>query len=629
MMHWITALGSPARARLARWRGVARRIQGLAAALHSETDDELRKRSAELRWRAKSGVELKILLPEAYALVHEACRRKLELTFHTVQIVGAIGLFEESVVEMQTGEGKTLTAVMPAYLRALPGKGCHVVTVNDYLADRDAEWTGPVYGMLGLSVGCITSDLEPDQRRAEYARDITYGTAKELGFDFLRDRLRKDDADCGKESEPPVQRGNYFALIDEADSVLVDEARTPLIIAVMKPTEPATVELYRWATRTVPKLEVDVDFLYEPYQRSAWLTEAGCRKVLLLAKPANMGTIDTEQIYRQVERALVAQFGFARDRDYLVVDDEVVILDESTGRIMEGRKWQEGLHQAIEAKEYLPITAKTQSAAQITVQRFFRQYAYVAGMTGTGWQVRRELKRNFGLRTAVIPTHRPCIRKGTAPRIFATAQAKFAAVACEIETLVAAGRAILVGTPSVEASELLAENLKERNIDHQVLNARFHEIEAEIVSRAGEAGRVTIATNMAGRGTDIKLSPEVSRAGGLHVIATEMHSSLRIDRQLIGRCARQGDPGTYQFFLSLEDELLRCLPLERLEAIRRSARPDRDGELPASWLALFQRTQRQLERLHLRQRKQLLKGEQQRMEIYYRMGLDPYLEMTE
>jgi preprotein translocase subunit SecA len=335
-------------------------------------------------------------------------------------------------------------------------------------------------------------------------------------------------------------------------------------------------------------------------------------------------------MYKNVEQALTSRFGFQRDRDYVVDDEKIVIVDESTGRQMEGRKWQDGLHQAVEAKELVPITAATGQAARVTVQSFFREYAHLAGMTGTGWQSRRELKKTYQMSVSVIPTHRPCIRAGEPPRIFATMAAKREAVIAEINKLYEKRRAILVGTPSVEASEALGEELKVRDISHRILNARYHEQEAMIVSHAGHAGHVTIATNMAGRGTDIELEPEVRANGGLHVIATEMHSSKRIDRQLIGRAARQGDPGSYQFFLSLDDELLRCLKPEKRESLKKKAEAEaRGGELPASWLKLFERTQRFLERMHRRQRKDLLRQEKQRTESHKKMGLDPFLELTE
>ncbi len=555
-----------------------------------------------------------------------------------VQIMGAIALFEGHIAEMATGEGKTLTAVPAAFLRALVGKGCHVVTVNDYLAERDAEHMGPIYEALGLSVGRILAEMSPEERRDHYARDVTYGTAKEFGFDYLRDRLRQgaDSGDLERtralgtsagSAEPPVQRGHYFALIDEADSVLIDEARTPLIIGLTRHNDPATINLLRWSRLTAGKLERNSDFHFKSDRREARLTDAGCRKVLLAAKPRLIEAIDMERIYETVEKSLVAQHGFLRDRDYVVVDEKIVIVDESTGRTMEGRKWQDGLHQAVEAKERIPITAQTGQAARITVQAYFRLYQQLAGMTGTAWAVRRELKKSYHLKTAPIPTNRRCLRKALPPRIFRSLEAKWTAVAEETERLSTAGHAVLLGTPSVDASEALAAKLAMRGIRHEVLNARYLEQEAEIVARAGRSGAVTIATNMAGRGTDILLDDTARSHGGLHVIATEMHSASRIDRQLIGRCARQGDPGRYQFFLSLEDELLRYWPPERRQAwIRRAGTAD---ALSREWWSLFRRTQRAIERQHRKQRKEMLKHEKQRFQNYARMGLDPSLELTE
>ncbi|NOX55699.1 MAG: translocase [Planctomycetes bacterium] len=634
-IHWIRAFGRPAAAKLSHWRAMARRIVARSEELRSFSDAELRKRAQELRWQAKAGIPLRRLLIEAFALVRESSRRTTGLVHYPVQIMGGIA-------EMQTGEGKTLTATLPAFLRGLLGKGVHIVTVNDYLARRDATEMGPIYELLGLTVGCIQTPMESDERREAYSKDITYGTAKEFGFDFLRDRLRLGVSPVGASrrrngngrmlgarGDAPVQRGHHFALIDEADSILIDEARTPLIIGLTFPNDAATVSLFRWCQRAISHLEANVDFGYEPHRRSAYLTDAGCRKVLLLAKPALIDSIDTERIYKHVEQALTARYGFVRDRDYVVVNNEVKIVDESTGRIMDGRKWQDGLHQAIEAKEMVPITAESGEAARITVQSYFRQYNYIAGMTGTAVQARREIKKTYGLSVAVIPTHRPCIRKGYPPRIFATMEAKRLAIVEEIEQMLAANRAVLVGTPSVDASEALGRMLAERGIECQILNARHHELEAEIVAQAGQSGRVTVATNMAGRGTDIKLTDELRKAGGLHVIATEMHSSKRIDRQLIGRAARQGDPGTYRFFLSLEDELLRVLEDDYVERVRRRAHPDEKGELPRSWLRFFRKTQRFVEKNHYKQRRDLLKFEKKRMESYRSMGLDPCLELTE
>ncbi len=605
------------------------------------SDEELLAMARKVRWEARAGIPLDQLLPDAYALVRESAARTLNMRHFPVQIMGAIAMFEGHIAEMQTGEGKTLTATMPAFLRALSGQGCHVVTVNDYLAGRDCKIMGPVYERLGLTVGKILEKMEADERRQNYAADITYGTSKEMGFDFLRDRLRKgatqeDGSPTVRRflrtlqgSEEPVQRGHHFALIDEADSILIDEARTPLIIGLTQPNDPSTVNLFRWSNRSAHQLQPRTDYVYEPERRNAWLTDAGCRKLVLMSKPSLLSSIDTERIYSQVEKALTAKHAFERDRDYVIVDNKVVIVDEGTGRVMDGRKWQDGLHQAIEAKEMVPITAATGEAARITVQSFFRQYTHLAGMTGTALQAASELRRTYRLKVTRIPTNRPCIRRGMTPRFFTTQDAKRNAIVDAIQELRAAGRSILVGTPSVEASEALGLLLKDRLVPHQILNARYHEQEAEIVSDAGHAGHVTIATNMAGRGTDILLEEDVRRAGGLHVIATEMHSSKRIDRQLVGRSARQGDPGSYQFFLSLEDELLRCREPREVARKRRVALPDRYGELGRTWLRYFRRVQNFLERMHRRQRKHLLKQERHRLEQYENMGLDPYLELTE
>jgi len=605
------------------------------------SDEELLAMARKVRWDARAGIPLDQLLPEAYALVRESAARTLNMRHFPVQIMGAIAMFEGHIAEMQTGEGKTLTATMPAFLRALPGQGCHVVTVNDYLAGRDCKIMGPVYETLGLTVGKILEKMEADERRQNYAADITYGTSKEMGFDFLRDRLRKgatqeDGTPTVRRflrtlegSEEPVQRGHHFALIDEADSILIDEARTPLIIGLTQPNDPSTVNLFRWSNRAAHQLQPRTDYVYEPERRNAWLTDAGCRKLVLMSKPSLLSSIDTERIYSQVEKALTAKHAFERDRDYVIVDNKVVIVDEGTGRVMDGRKWQDGLHQAIEAKEMVPITAATGEAARITVQSFFRQYTHLAGMTGTALQAASELRRTYRLKVTRIPTNRPCIRYGMPPRFFTTQDAKRNAIVDTIQELRAAGRSILVGTPSVEASEALGLLLKDRLIPHLILNARYHEQEAEIVADAGHAGHVTIATNMAGRGTDILLEDEVRRGGGLHVIATEMHSSKRIDRQLVGRSARQGDPGSFQFFLSLEDELLRCREPKEVARKRRVALPDRYGELGRTWLRYFRRVQNFLERMHQRQRKHLLKQERHRLEQYENMGLDPYLELTE
>jgi preprotein translocase subunit SecA len=619
--------------RLARWARTADDVFARCTELRDISDEELKKLGLDLRWRAKSGIALKRLLPEAFALVREAARRTLNMEHYPVQIMGAIAIFEGGLAEMQTGEGKTLTAVMPAYLRALPGRGSHVVTVNDYLAQRDADTMRPVYELGGLSVGCIQTPQSADERRVQYACDITYGTAKELGFDFLRDRLRLDAANAGTPDEDQVQRGHYFALVDEADSVLIDDARTPLIISATEPNRPSMVELYRWCAHRAPQLTPRSDFEYDPHKREAVLTEGGCRRVVLAGKPPLVAAIEPEQIYRQIELALTGLLGFVRDRDYVIHDDEIVIVDESTGRMMDGRKWQQGLHQAIEAKEQIMITPRTMAAAQVTVQRYFRQYEYVGGMTGTAVPLRSEMRRTYRMPVTAIPTHRPCIRTGLSPRVFATWQAKAEAIAAEIESMLDAGRSVLVGTPSIEASERLSRMLTERALHHVVLNARYLKEEAGIVSQAGRRGQITIATNMAGRGTDIILEDEVRRHGGLHVVATEIHSSARIDRQLVGRAARQGDPGSFRFFVSLEDELLRCMRPDHLDRIKSRAAAQTGGsgsvELSRDFLKVFYRAQRLLERLHAKHRQHLLKYEDQRFKTHRQMGLEPFLELVD
>ncbi len=624
-----------------RWKRQADVIAEMSERLKSLDDAALARRGSDLRWRALSGAPLASLLEESYALVREAARRAHGQSHYPVQLVAGIALFDGGVVEMQTGEGKTLTAVLPTFLFALSGRGCHVVTANDYLAQRDADFARAIYQRLGLSVGCVHSSVDSEKRRAEYDCDVTYGTSREFGFDFLRDRIalaRRTDfqsvphsASSGATVNRPegaVQRGHYFALVDEADSVLIDDARTPLLIASPQENNWVTESLFRWCAGTARELVRVVDFTIEGDTRRARLTNHGCRSVLGRSKPPGTDSLDMERIYSQIEHALVAQHMFQRDRDYVVADKSVAIVDESTGRVAEGRKWQEGLHQAVEAKEGVPISETTQTAARITVQSYFRRYQHSAGLTGTAHSSRREFRRIFKLHVVRIPPRLPCQRKGLPPRVFLSQAAKHKAIATEIEQRLAAGQAVLVGTPSVAASEELSDVLVRRGIVHQVLNCRHHEQEAKIIQQAGHPGRVTIATNMAGRGTDVRVHDEVLRAGGLHVIATEMHSSARIDRQLIGRTARQGEPGSYQFFLSMEDELFRGLQSE-LEAARRRAHPDEHGELPPNWLSLFQRTQRKLERHHERQRKDLLKQERKRDDLCRGMGLDPLLETVE
>jgi preprotein translocase subunit SecA len=638
-----------------RWLRLVRAVAAQERRVQKLDDRALRKASLDLRWRAKGGESLDRLLPEAFALVREAARRVLGERHYDVQVLGAIALHYRSVAEMQTGEGKTLVATMPMFLNALPGRGVHLVTVNDYLARRDAAWMGPVYNLLGLTVGCIQTDMRPPERRAAYECDITYGTAKELGFDFLRDRL----AEAGGKGRQPsrlgpalgqpqrrasatVQRGHYFAIVDEADSILIDEARTPLIIsaAAVSERERARLVAYRWAAKAVQQLEEPAHYTYEHDKKEAELTTEGRRSVRRIPTPQEMAAIGMEEIYEFAERALKAQLGFLRDRDYVVVGDEVIIVDEFTGRMMPGRKWRDGLHQAVEAKEQVQVTADTGQAARTTIQNYFLRYKKLAGMTGTASSSARELKRIYKLVVVSIPTNRPLRRKLHRDRVYCTEVHKMAAVVDEIRASYDKGRPVLVGTRSIEKSEMLSELLVQQNIPHTVLNAKQHEKEAEIVAQAGQRGAVTIATNMAGRGTDIKLGEGVAGLGGLYVIGTERHDSARVDRQLVGRSARQGDPGEGRFLLSLDDELLLAFGPERAQRLRRrynargghhsaeaAIQTTMNGRGAVDHLRqLFRRAQRKTERKHYKDRRKLMRYEEQRTEMHQNMGLDPFLD---
>ena len=632
-----TWLGSWPISRLQRYRNNADRIVLLSEELATLGDGKLKLLAQQVAWKARTGTSLRDLLQEAFALVREASRRSLGMAHFPVQIMGAIAMFEGHIIEMQTGEGKTLTAGMPTFLHALTGLGCHVVTSNDYLAQRDATLLGPMYQLLGLTSGHIDAGSSPGQRQVAYSQDITYGTAREIGFDFLRDRLQQPAGTSPfshmlDETQPRsgIQRGHHFVLIDEADSILLDDARTPLIIGLELPNDPATVHLYRWCRHAVQRLQHGVDFTYEPDDRRAELTHVGRRNVLLASKSMLLGSVENDRIYEHVEYAITAELGFQRERDYVIVKDTVKIVDESTGRIMDGRKWQQGLHQSVEAKERLPITAATGEAARITLQSLFRHYTHVAGMTGTAGPARRELKRTYGCPVTSIPPHKPCVRRGLPPRLFATLDAKRKAIVDEITGRHAFGQPILVGTPSVRASMAMGALLQTRQLPYQILNAYLHEQEAQLMSRAGEPGTITIATNMAGRGTDIQIADLARQAGGVHVIASEMQSSARIDRQLVGRTGRQGDPGSFQFFLSLEDELLDCLTPDRRSQLMRRARVASNGEISSrSWLPYFRRMQCLLETRHEHLRRDLLKQEGLRALAYRKMGLDPCLELME
>jgi len=636
----LQALGPPQARRLARWSRHLPRITAREPELKPLSDDQLRRRAQAARGRILACRSLDAELEEVFALVREAARRRLGMRPFDVQVLGGIGLHRGCVVEMVTGEGKTLAATMPVVLNAMLGRGVHVVTVNDYLARRDAQWMGPIYQALGLSVGCIQTGMPEPQRRQAYGSDITYGTAKEFGFDFLRDQLRCDPRRLQTQGQwfqsflhqqgirlpECVQRETVpYCIVDEADSILIDEARTPLIISGPA-SDPRLAEAYTWADHVARQLQRDVHYEFDPDARRAELLPAGRQRVRSFPTPKILWIKpNPEAPYEHVERSLEAHHGYRLERDYLIVGGKVVIVDEFTGRMMPGRQWSRGLHQAVEAKEGLPVNVGTETLARTTIQQYFLRYEKLAGMTGTAATAAREFRKIYGCQVAVIPTNRPLIRRALPDRIFASQQAKLDAVAQAIAELHALGRPVLVGTRSVEKSQQLSRRLEQLGIDHQVLNAKHHEQEAAIVAHAGQPGAVTIATNMAGRGTDIRLGDGVAARGGLAVLGTERHDARRIDDQLAGRCGRQGDPGTSQFFLSLEDDLITQADIAT-GRWRRSLEANRLGPVGRRRLrGLFARAQRRVERQHLKARKTLMEYEKAREKWKRQLGLNPLL----
>jgi len=636
---WQSVSNGMARRQLARWQTIIPKVASFEEELQKLNAYDMRKRSLSLRYRLKSHEPAERLLPEAFALVREAGRRTLNMRHFDVQILGGIAMHNRSIAEMQTGEGKTLTATLPLYLAALEGKGAHLATVNDYLARRDAEWMKPLYESLGITVGIVETQMNQNQRRKAYECDITYGTAKEFGFDFLRDRLLLRRIGEGQTDflggmlgmvseggERPVQRTPYFVLVDEADSILIDEARTPLIISAL-PSEAQliAVECYKWAAGVASQFIEDEHYDYDHERKSIELTAEGRRLVRNLPKPDEMHAVGMFSIYEYIERAVKVNREFFRDRQYVVREGEVVIVDEFTGRAAEGRKWRAGLHQAVEAaQDDVEVTAEAGQAARVTVQDYFHLYPHLAGMTGTGITSAGELKKIYKLRVVQIPTNRPAIRKRLEDRVFGTEEEKWHAIVDEVVEVHATGRPVLIGTRTIDKSEIISRMLKQRGIEHEVLNANHIEEEAEIVAKAGRQGRVTVSTNMAGRGTDIKLGEGVHELGGLHVIMTEMHDSARIDRQLVGRCGRQGDPGCYRVYLALEDELLLGLGPEKAKYYHEYGRdnPGRYDELAR----LFVKAQRKLEKRHFLDRKVLMYHEKERKKLQLQMGQDPYLD---
>ena len=550
--------GDPNEKEIKNIRVIVDKINSLEKDMEGLSSANLAAKTGEFKVRLQKGETLDDILPEAFAVVREASRRVTGMRHFDVQLIGGVVLHRGKIAEMRTGEGKTLVATAPVYLNALTGKGVHVVTVNDYLARRDSEDMGRIYKFLDLSVGLIVHDMDFPDRKAAYAADITYGTNNEFGFDYLRDNMVVDENQM-------VQRELNYCIVDEVDSILIDEARTPLIIS--GPGEKST-ELYQVLARVVANMEEGEDYTVDEKQKQVAPTEKGIAKAEKMLGIGNLYDNEHGVDYsHQIMCALKAKALMHRDRDYVVKDGQVIIVDEFTGRLMFGRRFSEGLHQAIEAKEGVKVERESQTLATITFQNYFRMYKKLAGMTGTAKTEEQEFQKIYNLPVVVVPTNKPMIRIDYPDVIYKTRIAKYKAAVNEIEECHKSGRPVLVGTTSIAQSEELSAMLKRRNIPHNVLNAKYHEKEAEIISHAGQYGAVTIATNMAGRGTDITLGEGVPELGGLHIIGTERHESRRIDNQLRGRCARQGDPGSSKFFLSLEDDLMRLFGSDNIAGI--------------------------------------------------------------
>jgi len=582
---------------LKRIRPYIERINSLEAEIQKLSDGELAAKTPAFKERLANGEKLISLLPEAFATLRETSVRVMKMRHFDVQLMGAMALNEGKIAEMKTGEGKTLTATLAIYLNALTGKGVHIVTVNDYLAGRDADWMRPLYDFHGLSTGVIKSNLAHTARRAAYGADITYGTNNEFGFDYLRDNMVDH-------RNYRVQRGHYFAIVDEVDSILIDEARTPLIIS--GPADQDSGEYVR-VNKIIPSLQDKVDYDVDEKARTVLLTEMGVHKVEKLANVENLYAPQNVELVHHVHQCLKAHKLFNRDVDYVVQDGEIIIVDEFTGRLMEGRRYSDGLHQAIEAKEKVEVKQENQTLATITFQNFFRMYEKLAGMTGTADTEAEEFRKIYKLDVMVIPPNRIMIRKDAADKVYRTQRVKFEAIASEVKDLHLKGQPVLLGTVSIENSEKLAKLLTVKGVPHNVLNAKHHDREAEIIKEAGQRGRVTIATNMAGRGTDIILGEGVKDLGGLHIVGSERHESRRIDNQLRGRSGRQGDPGSSRFYLSLEDELMRIFGSDRLGPIMQRFGMQEGEALEHRMVTnAIERAQKRVESHHFEMRKHLL-----------------------
>ncbi|HVJ65590.1 MAG TPA: preprotein translocase subunit SecA [Bdellovibrionota bacterium] len=577
---------------------LVQRINALDPEMRKLSDAALQAKTAEFKERIAKGESLDSLLVEAFAVCREAGARVLGMRHFDVQLIGGMCLHKGYIAEMKTGEGKTLVATLASYLNALSGKGVHVITVNDYLAQRDSEWMGRIHRFLGLQVGCILNSMDSAERKIQYSADITYGTNNEFGFDYLRDNMKPS-------LEYYVQRDLNFAIVDEVDSILIDEARTPLIIS--GPSEGST-DLYYVADRAVKLLKKDVDFTHDEKSKNVTLTEDGVRRVEQLLQVENLYGPENLELVHHVHSSLRGYATMRRDIDYVVRDGEVIIVDEFTGRLMPGRRWSDGLHQAVEAKEGVPIQSENQTLATITLQNYFRMYNKLSGMTGTAETEAAEFKKIYGLGVMVIPTNRPVSRKDPHDLVYRNEAGKFRAVVQDIKEKYDAGRPVLVGTVSIAKSERISKLLQRLSIPHNVLNAKQHEREAEIIANAGQGRSVTIATNMAGRGTDIVLGSGVVETGGLHVIGTERHESRRIDNQLRGRSGRQGDPGSSQFYLSLEDDLMRIFASDRVIAIMDRLGMEEDVPISDRLVSKsIESAQKKVEMHHFDQREHLLK----------------------
>ncbi|MCD6364741.1 MAG: hypothetical protein J7M14_02580 [Planctomycetes bacterium] len=630
---WDAALGMSKRLVMRRGRFMRRARKVLAWEKHFSdmSSDALRKAAEQTREVFLRGRDTDADLERAYALVREVAAREIGEKPYQVQVAGALVMEAGGVAEMATGEGKTLTATMPATIAGWRGRGCHIITVNDYLARRDAEWMGRVYGFCGLTAAYIDQEMAPPDRRLAYLADITYCTNKEVTADFLRDQLAlgklrglpqallsKIADGAGRGTDRLVQRGLSCAIVDEADSVLIDEAVTPLIISGDAPN-PEQVDAFGHAAEIAQQLEPQIHFTVNHRYREVELTNRGKARVEELSAPLGGLWSGARRREELITQALTARELYMLDKQYVIQENKVVIVDEFTGRLMPDREWRDGLHQAIEAKEQIEVNPPKDTYARVSFQRFFRMYTHLSGMTGTAAEARREFWQIYHLPVVVVPTNRPCVREKLSDRVYATEEAKWRAIVEECRRLHLLGRPILVGTRSVRASEHLSRLLKAENLEHQVLNAVRHAEEADIIAGAGQAGRITVATNMAGRGTDIKLERGVAEIGGLHVIATERHEAGRIDRQLFGRSARQGDPGSAQAFVSLEDEIARRYS-PRFSAMMRRRLGRADGEV-SSFLTrrVTDLAQRRAERMALAQRKGVLRTDD---------WLDEYLGFT-